>query len=421
MRTIMLGMVIFLAASTSQASGQNRLNALASSTGKDAEALVVLGDLYVEAMQLGKAKKAYRDALRIKKKFGEAQFGLARIQMAQGKFKPAKRACKKIEKQNKNGSVGEVCAGWFWIKNDRAARAMDEFQKVIQEGDEARGKTGMGEAYRRRGDYDEAVTAYREAIDAGADYIAHIGLGLTLEIKEDYKTAASALERAVSKQPASCLAHYHYGRLSKPGKKAISHLEDALAIRPKWPEAYVALGEVYLKTGNNEAAAQAFQGALKGKSGRGAAYYGLGKALHKMGKKDEALSALNKSIELIPNQVDAYIMVAEIQYASGDEKVAIQALDKARNAAPGDVKVYLYSGDVYFRMGRYTSARSLLSQAVSMYSKLSKAHAILGHIACERRLYDAGKQHYGRALKGDMVDVDKKDIDKRIAACKPKR
>ncbi len=421
MRAILLGMGILLAASTALAGGQSRLDELAAATGKDAAALVKLGDLYVEAMRLDEAKKTYRAALKVDKKYGEAQFGLVRIDMARGKFKPAKNACRKIAKQHKNSSVGDVCSGWFWLGNDRSARASDEFQKAIQKGDIARGKTGMGEALRRRGDYDEAIAAYKEAIGAGAGYVAHIGLGLTLEIQGDMAAAKKALEKAVSLQPASCLAQYHMGRLLEPGPKAAGHLEAAIAVRADWPEAYVTLGNIRLDTGSTAAAVKAFEGAVSGKTGRGAAYYGLGRAHHKTGKTKEALVALNKAIELIPNHVGAYLLIAKIQYDSGDSDTAVEALEKARTVAPGDVKVYLHSGNIYYRMGRHTSARSFLNQAVSMNKTLSKAHAVLGHIACERRLYDAGQQHYKRALEGDMVDINKKDLQKRKAACKPKR
>ncbi|MCP4678412.1 MAG: tetratricopeptide repeat protein [Deltaproteobacteria bacterium] len=420
MRATLLGMIVFLAASTVLADGLSRLDELAAEAGKDATALVKLGDLYVEAMRLTEAKKAYKNALKLEKKFGEAQFGLARIDMAKRKFKPAKNACRKVARAHKDSSVGDVCSGWFWISNDRSARAIDEFEKAIQKGDIARGKTGMGEALRRRGDYDDSIKAYKEAISAGAGYVAQIGLGLALEINEDKTGATQAFEKAVTMQPASCQAQFNYGRMLKPGPKAVSHLEAALSIRAGWLRAYVALGDVHIATGNLEAAVKAFQGAIASKAGRGVAFFGLGRALHMMDKNKKALEALNKTIELIPNHMGAHLLIAQIQYELGETQVAIDALEKARTAAPGDVKVYIRSGEIYYRMERYTSARSFLNQAVSMNNKLSRAHVLLGKIACERRLYAAGKQHYKRALEGNMAKVKKSEITKLTQECKPK-
>jgi hypothetical protein len=52
-----------------------------------------------------------------------------------------------------------------------------------------------------------------------------------------------------------------------------------------------------------------------------------------------------------------------------------------------------------------------------MQPDLSLAHAILGDISCERRLYEAGRKHYDNALQGNMVGVDAAEIQKRRAAC----
>ena len=420
MRSITLVIGIVLIASAGYAGETSHLSTLANSTGSDPGALVALGDLYVEAEKLDDARKTYRQALKIDKKNGEAEFGIVRIEMAKGKFEKAKRACRRIARKYRQSSVGDVCSGWFWISYDRSARAMDEFNKAIEKGDTARGKTGMGEALRRRADYADAISAYKEAISAGADYVAHLGLGIALEENGNNAEALKSLEKAVSMQPASCLAQFHYGRLLEASPKAVKHLEAALAIRPNWTDAYIALGDAQLALGYYPAAVEAFNSAIKGKEGRAEAHYGRGRALLKMGKKEEALEALDKAIEIIPNYVGAILLVADIQYNSGKLEEAIKALEKARNVAPGDVEVYLNSGDIYFRMGRHTSARTYLNQAISMNSKISKAHAILGHIACERRLYDSGRQHYKRALEGDLVGIDKKEIHKLSAACKPK-
>jgi len=420
MRAMVLGMGILLAASTVAAQGKSGLDELAASTGKDAAALVTLGDLYVEAMRLDEAKKAYRGALKVDKKHGDAETGLVRIKMARNKFKPAKQACRAVARKYKETSAGEICSGWFWLSNDRSARALDEFTKAIEKGDVARGKTGMGEALRRQGEYDQAIEAYRTALGAGAGYVAHLGLGLALEANGDKEGAVASLEKAVGVQPASCESNYHLGRLLPPGAKAADLVKAALAIRPGWVEAQIALGNVYLGQKNSAEAAKAFEAAVGEKTGRGEANFGLGQALHTMGKNPEALAALNKTIEAIPNHVGAYLLIADIQYAAGSNQDAIEALDQARNVAPGDVKVYLHSGDIYFRMGRHTSARSFLNQATSMDSKASRAHFLLGTISCERRLYDEGKSHLKRALKGDMDGVTRAEIDKAMKACKKK-
>jgi tetratricopeptide (TPR) repeat protein len=403
------------------ADGKSPLDQLASSVENNPAALTELGDLYVEAVRLDEAKQSYQKALRLNSKYVEAELGLVRITIAKGVFRTAKHKCRKLEEKAKKKSTSEICSGSFWLANERSSRAVDEFEKAIAKGDVVRGKTGLGEAMRLRGDQEKAIEYYREALAAGAGYLALLGLGQSLEFKGDIVEAKQALAKAVAKQPASCLAHYHYGRLLGSGAKAEQELEVAISIRPNWVEAYLALGSAYQKSNKLEKATEAYQAALKGDTNQGLALYGLGKALHGLGKEREAADALKKAVELIPNNVDALMLLADIQYASGENAEAIDVLEKARNAAPGEISVYMHSGEVFFRMGRFTSARTFLSQAITMNPKLSLAHALLGDIACSRRLYESGREHYQKALSGDQVGIDAGEIRAKQSQCKPKR
>jgi tetratricopeptide (TPR) repeat protein len=383
----------------------------------DLAKLVELGDLYVEAMRLDAAKAAYREALKLDKKYGPAEVGLhGRIDMAKAKFDPVKKSCRAIKRRHKDSAVGEACEGWFWLAYDRSARAVDEFNLVVEKGDIAVGQLGLGEALRRRAEYDRAIEAYRLAIGAGAGYLAHLGLGLTLEAKRDTAGALAELGHAVKLEPASCLAHFHYGRAIGRGPLAVAHLRTALAIRPAWADAYQELGNALLANGDFAAAEAAFQGSIQAEA-KGTAHLGLGQALHAQGKTDAAKKQLNKAIELVPNLVDAYLLLADILYDAQAPEESLKALENARAVAPGVVKVYVHTGMTFHRLGRYTKAKSFLEQAVSMNPNLSMAHAILGDISCERRLYDSGRKHYDNALAGDMEGLDAAEVQQRKAAC----
>ena len=89
MRSILLVVGALLIATGAVAEVQSPLDTLAESTEKSPQALVELGDLYVEAMRLPDAKKAYRKALGRDAGYPEAKFGMARIQIAGGTFKKA--------------------------------------------------------------------------------------------------------------------------------------------------------------------------------------------------------------------------------------------------------------------------------------------------------------------------------------------
>ena len=413
--------ILFLVSGRVYAGGDDPLETLVKSAGKDALKLVRAGDLYVEAKRLKEAKKLYREAERRGEKRGEAKLGAARIRMARGQFSQVKHACRLIAQDHPKSSVGEVCSGWFWLSKGRAARALDEFKKVVKKGDVARGKTGLGEALRKQGKFQEAIATYGEAIASGAGYLAFLGRGLAEEASGNQQAALGSLKKAVDLEPGSCLAHYHYGRLLKKGTQAAEHLETALKMRPSWPEAGMVLGNLYLDLGQHENAIKAFQGTLIGDSGRGESYYGLGRAYFGLGKKEEARKVLKKTVELIPNHKGAFLLMADIHLEEGSNEGVVEALEQARRVAPGDVNVYVKSGEMFYKMGRHTSARSFLSQAISMDADLSRAHLILGQISCQRHLYETGIEYYKMALKGDMVGVDAKEIEKNRRECRRKK
>ena len=394
------------------------LSDLAASAGKDADALIRVGDLMVEAMRLSEAKKAYKQAQWKSKDNPEARLGIIRISMAENKFQESKHSCRKLAQAYPKSSAGDICSGLFWLGNDRSSRAVDDFEKAVAKGDTARGKTGIGDAESMLGRWDEAVAAYNEALAAGAGYKAHLGLGLTLEKKGQTAEALKSLKQAAAAENSSALVHYHLGRLLGKGPEAVKELTLAVEIRPKWFDAFSALGAVHEQNGEFVEAEAAYRNAVTVDDNRAPAYFGLAKALRAQKKNDEALEALQNVVDRIPNHASAYLLFAEIFYEQKQTDKAIEALDRARDVASGDISVFIRSAEIYCDAGRFTNARAFLNQALSMDPKLSKAHAMLGDIACERKRYDEGRKHYENALKGDQKDIDVAAVRKKQAVCK---
>ncbi len=413
-----LSIGILLVASPALMAEENPLTEKAKSAGKDVQANLDVGHLYVEAMQLRKAKLSFKQAKWRDMKNPEVRIGMIRTMIAEENFRPAKGACRKVERDHPKKGTGFICSGWYWLANRRPSRAAEEFEKAIALGDVARGKTGLGDCKRLQAEWDAAVALYTEALAAGAGYQAQLGLGLTLERKGDGAGAREALKKAAELEPASCQARFHYGRLLEKGAEAETELRTALTIRPKWFDAMIELGRVYDRSERFGEAEAMYQQATSTDPKRAEGFLGLGKAQYGLGKLDEALVSLNKLAELIPNNVDAYLLAAEIHFAKDNVDEAIEALDRARGVAPSDVSVFIKAARIFFHAKRYTNASVYLNQALTMRPKMSEAHAMLAEISCSRKLYDDGRKHYQKALKGDLKGVSKSELQKKLAQCK---
>ncbi len=412
--------VVLLVSSLTSSAGADPLDEAAARAENQPRRLVELGDLYVESHRLEEAQRAYSAALAASADMAEAVLGLARVEIAAGKFKHAKKSCRDLKKKDASG-FGAICEGALWMSVDRTTRAVDEFRLAIKKGAKAQGKLGLADALRKKGDSQAALTAYGEAASAGAGYRALLGKGLVLEALGRNDEALAEFQSALGAQPASSAAHYHAARLLPPGPEAVALLEKATAMRPGWSQGLLALGGALIAAGQDAEAFEVLKKAGQAGGAQGAASFAQAQALRSLGRLEEAKTALKETLKAVPNHPGAQVMLARIHMDKDENDEALVALERARATVPGDVSVYLASGEIHHRIGRDTAARSFLKEALALSPKLSRANVLLGDIACSRRLYAEAKRSYQAALEGDMQELTRSQIEQKIAACKSKK
>jgi Flp pilus assembly protein TadD len=152
--------------------------------------------------------------------------------------------------------------------------------------------------------------------------------------------------------------------------KALSHLQNALKIKPAYPEALNTEGYIYAKRGQVELARGAFQKALDDpfyKTPQFAAYnlgrlyekngdierallyyqqavkfdehYGLawlrsGQVLEQLRRSDEARHAYGNAVRASPDLVEANLRFGILSYLSGDFEAAFRSLSRVGDIAP---------------------------------------------------------------------------------------
>ena len=414
MRVFFFTVCLLLAAPAAFA--QNPLDELAKKA-TTAEELLNLGHLNVEARRNKEAKQLFKTAEIKLRNPVEARLGLAEMRFNSTDLRRAKYVCRKLERDFPKSSVSSICFGRMWLRFDRSARAIENFEAVLDTGD-VRAVLGLAKTYDFMNEYEKSISYYRQAIEKGAGYEAHLGLGLVLERKGDNAAALKSVRKAVSVEPNSANSLYHLGRMMASGKKAAAYVQKALLIRPNWADAYGTLGQILLKT-DTAGAIAAFEKAIALEPDRGTFHIGYGTAMYQQKKFSEAKVALGKALELVPNHVEATQMLAEVELKAGNVDRAVQLAEDAVQLSPNNPDICFRTAHMFYSTKRYTQANAYFIRALSMAPDRRDAKVYMGDIACERRMYDEGIAHYKEALKGGSGKITDGEIKARIKKCAP--
>jgi serine/threonine protein kinase/Flp pilus assembly protein TadD len=162
----------------------------------DADAYYGLGHAYYPD-RLKKAEAAYREAIRLDKKFPRAHVNLGNALGMQGRLREAMVEYRKAIDLDQDLLEAHDNLGLALEMEGRWGEAITEFRKVIElKKDSARGHYSLGHALTNNGQLVEAIAAYRDAIRLKNDYVeAYCNLGLILQRQGEFRKALEELRR----------------------------------------------------------------------------------------------------------------------------------------------------------------------------------------------------------------------------------
>jgi len=180
---------------------------------------------------------------------------------------------------NKNPNIGEVftvfaqCVlGGDEQNKNVATEALDEAIDILNRAigfePSPLAYYELGNAYRKKGDVDSAVSTFQEAhtkFDLGDD-IWYTEMGRALQDGKRFDEALIYMTFAVIEKPDN--AHYHYNLASILEKMeryddAISSLERTIELSPQLIDAYKRIGNIHLRAGRTKDAIKAYKQALE--------------------------------------------------------------------------------------------------------------------------------------------------------------
>ncbi len=233
---------------------------------------------------------------------------------------------------------------------------------------DARHAKRQGDEHVRDGRFEDAVSAYREALATEPDAAdVRVGLGFALWSTGQREEAVAHLRRAADADGGAADAHFLLGTIASEDDDAggaAGHFERAIAARPAFEEAH----------------------------------RGLATALLLQGRTADAKASLGRATAVMPDVADFHALLGEILLRDTAYEEAIASLRKATALAPQSAPVHYGLGVAHLAQGRFADAATELRAAIALRPGHASSHENLGYALQSQEATDDAIACYRHAV-----------------------
>lgn len=249
--------------------------------------------------------------------------------------------------------------------------------------------------------FEAAITLDRRFAQAYAGlcdaYLGHYEFSLQPEY---FEKADDACHRALTLDDSLWEVHVALGNLyltSGQTDSAITELDQAIDVHPNSVEAYLALAQTYASRNEPELAEAAFRQAEDVEGGYWGVHRLFGNFLNAQSRFDEAVEQHKLVIELAPDSGIGYDNLGRTYLSLGMFDEAVEAFD----ASPLPSRwTYMNRGIVYYYQGEFAKSAADQQRAVDL---APQAHAGWGYLGDAYRFIDGAEESaqasYARAIE----------------------
>lgn len=262
---------------------------------ENAEALVMLGDVYLAQNDLQKAEDNYLQALGGRLDNAGALFGLAQISRSKGETRETAIYLNRVATLSADSKSPEFLYK-FSLEAMRVGM-FDEAKAALQRAVELKPKDpsyllGLGIAWLRKGDLFESEKHFRRLLAMQPNYVqGQLHLGYALLNQKKYAEARIWLEKCARPGVAIPEAFYYLGLVEQEQNndaRAIVLFEKAVQKLPDYSHARIALGSSYMRLKNYARARQELETAVKLDPEEPSAHYNLALLYARIKEPDKA-------------------------------------------------------------------------------------------------------------------------------------
>lgn len=181
--------------------------------------------------------------------------------------------------------------------------------------------------------------------------------------------------------------------------EAIDAYKQAIEIAPEQIFVWNNLGNLCMKIQRNDEAMLAFQKALQHNAKDPIAWNGLGAVYFKIGYLDDAINAFRKAIELAPTLANAWLGLGEAYATVGRDIDAIASYQRALELNKRFLAAWLKLAEIYSRQGRHKDAIKTYQRALAVNAKNHQLWNELGLTLLRSSAYAEAAGAFAKALE----------------------
>jgi tetratricopeptide (TPR) repeat protein len=267
----------------------------------------------------------------------------------------------------------------------------------------------LAELKQAEGDYAGAVAAANRSLDllpSNPECWMLLGLGLAQE--EKFADAAAAFRQVFELDPQAVWGRSNLALcLDKLGQRdqAISQFKRALAIKPGYGTAWLALSDLYERMGRKEEAAQCFRSALTNRVNRAEDLAMLARFCLSRHWLEAAVTNFADAIELSPSDPGLLMEAARSLAAVGRHAEAAQRYAEAIQFAPDQAQPHLQLGVELGRLERPAEAEREFRETLRLMPDSVEARLNLGIALYKQGKPDEALKQFDAVLQRSPADA----------------
>lgn len=241
---------------------------------RDPDALLGLADAYSNAGRTQEAEDLYKRAATMRPEYWEGHYRLGAFYYSQGRFSDAALQFRGVIEQLPDHAPAHTGLGTALLSMGQGVEAEDEFTKSLAIAPDYPALANLGVLYYRQKRFAESAIMAEKALNLNdKDYrlwnklaIAYEWLGQPEKAQNAFHRELARLEQIVVFKSEDADVRANLGVMYAQQhlrKKALPHLDAALARSPDDPEILNKVGEAYEKLGERSKALEYFQMALR--------------------------------------------------------------------------------------------------------------------------------------------------------------